>query len=170
MYKTRICTFIKIERDFKLKKWGEEKEKSMIKQLENFEIEEIMEIWLKTNITAHSFIPEKYWIDNYNVVKDEYMPISTTFVYKEDNIIKAFISVMNNSFIGALFVLKDYQGQGIGKELIVYCKSLYSNLELGVYAENISAVKFYENCGFIVKSEQPNEDSGLIEYTMEWIK
>ncbi len=44
----------------------------MIKQLEKFEIEEVMDIWLKTNITAHSFIPKEYWIKNYNIVKEEY--------------------------------------------------------------------------------------------------
>ncbi|MBZ9637583.1 N-acetyltransferase [Clostridium sp. FP1] len=142
----------------------------MIKQLENFEMEEVMDIWLKTNITAHSFIPEKYWIDNYTIVKNEYMPNSTTFIYKEDNIIKAFISIMNNSFIGALFVLQDYQGQGIGRRLLEYCKVLYSSLELGVYIENISAVKVYKHCGFVVKTEQLNEDSGLLEYTMFWTK
>jgi putative acetyltransferase len=133
-------------------------------------MEEVMDIWLKTNITAHSFIPEKYWIDNYNVVKDEYMPNSATFIYKEDNIIKAFISIMNNSFIGALFVLQDYQRQGISRKLMEYCKSLYSSLELGVYKENISAVDVYKHCGFVVTTEQLNEDSGLLEYTMVWTK
>ena len=142
----------------------------MIKQLENHEIKEVMNIWLKTNITSHNFIPEKYWIDNYNVVKEEYMPISTTFIYKEDNIIKAFISIINNSFIGALFVLEDYQGKGIGGKLLNYCKILYSGLELGVYEENINAVNFYKHYGFVVKAKQPNEDSGFIEYTMSWIK
>lgn len=142
----------------------------MIKQLENTEIEEVMNIWLKTNITAHSFIPEKYWIENYNVVKEEYIPISTTFIYKEDNVIKAFISIMNNSFIGALFVLKDYQGKDIGRKLLNYSKSLYSSLELGVYADNISAVNFYKHCGFVVRTEQVNEDSGFMEYTMSWTK
>lgn len=141
---------------------------NMIKQLESFEIEEVMNIWLKTNITAHSFISEQYWIKNYNVVKEEYMPISTTFVYKEDGIIKAFISIINNSFIGALFVLKDYQGQGIGRKLLDHCKSLYSSLELGVYEENMDAVNFYRNCGFVIRKKQINEDSGFMEYIMSW--
>ncbi|WP_130807618.1 N-acetyltransferase [Senegalia massiliensis] len=142
----------------------------MIKQLEKFEIEEIMNIWLKTNITAHSFIPEKYWIKNYNLVKYQYMPGSTTFIYKENSMIKGFISVIDNAFIGALFVLEEYQGQGIGKKLLNYCKSLYSPLELAVYTENISSVNFYIHCGFIVKKEQQNEDSGFMEYIMTWTK
>lgn len=39
----------------------------MIKEFENFEIEEVMDIWLKTNISAHGFMPEEYWIKNYNL-------------------------------------------------------------------------------------------------------
>lgn len=81
----------------------------MIKELENFEINEVLDIWLKTNIKAHNFINKNYWINNYELVKTEYIPNSKTFVYKEHTIIKGFISIMNDSFIGALFVLKDYQ-------------------------------------------------------------
>ncbi|CAM2899200.1 N-acetyltransferase [Hathewaya histolytica] len=140
----------------------------MIKKLENFEIEEVMDIWLKTNITAHNFIEEDYWVKNYNLVKDEYIPISTTFVYKEDNIIKGFISIIDNSFIGALFVLDDYQGQGIGKSLINHCKSLYPRLELAVYKDNTSSVNFYKKCSFNINVEHPNEDSSFMEYIMLW--
>ncbi len=143
---------------------------NMIKQLEDYEIKEVMDLWLRTNIIAHSFIPEKYWIENYNVVMDEYLPFSTTFIYKEDGIIKGFISIRDDLFIGGLFVLEDYQGKGIGRKLLNCCKSLYSSLELGVYLKNENAVNFYKNCGFVVKSEQPDENSGFMEYTMSWVQ
>ncbi|MDW7733597.1 MAG: hypothetical protein SCH66_14360 [Methanolobus sp.] len=68
----------------------------MIGKFRTIEINDVMDIWLRTNITAHSFIPEHYWIENYNVVKEEYLPVSATFVYREDNTIKAFISVAGN--------------------------------------------------------------------------
>lgn len=142
----------------------------MIKRLEKIEIEEVMDIWLKTNITAHSFIPKEYWIKNYNIVKEEYFPISKTFIYKEENIIKGFISIIDSSFIGALFVLEEYQGQGIGKKLLNHCKSLYSNLELAVYIKNISSVNFYKYCSFTIKEEKKHEDSGFMEYIMTWEK
>ncbi len=142
----------------------------MIKQLDNSNIEEVMDIWLKTNITAHSFIPKQYWIKNYSIVKDEYIPISETFIYEEDNIVKGFISMIDDYFIGALFVSEKYQRQGIGKRLLNYCKSIYSRLELCVYVENKKAVKFYKNCAFVIEKEQANEDSGYMEYVMVWIK
>lgn len=142
----------------------------MIKQLDNSHINSIMDIWLKANITAHNFIPERYWIKNYDVVKNEYIPISQTFIYEENKITKAFISIINNSFIGALFVLKEYQGQSIRKILLDYCKGLHSSLDLCVYKENINAINFYKRCGFVKVKERSNKDSGFIEYIMKWTK
>ncbi|SFM18333.1 N-acetyltransferase [Methanolobus profundi] len=142
----------------------------MIRELESFEVDTIMDIWLKTNIRAHSFIPEKYWLDNYNVVKEEYLPMSETFVYVEDDVIRGFIGVIDDHFIGALFVMEEYQGKGVGRRLLDHCKSLCSDLELGVYSENKMAIRFYTKNGFRVKKEQPNEDSGFMEYLMSWKK
>ncbi len=142
----------------------------MIKELESCEIDSIMDIWLKTNTSSHCFIPEEYWTRNYSVVKEEYLPASATFVYKEDDVIKAFISVIDDCFIGALFVLEKYQRKGIGQKLLDHCKSLYLNLELGVYTENKAAIDFYMKNGFKVKKKQNNNDSGFMEYVMSWKK
>ncbi|MEG6586773.1 N-acetyltransferase [Dendrosporobacter sp. 1207_IL3150] len=142
----------------------------MIKEFEMLDTKEVMDIWLDANIAAHSFIPQEYWIDNYKVVEETYLPSSQTFVYQQANTIKAFISIVNGSFIGALFVSPECQGKGIGKELINYCKSIYSTLELAVYSQNKSAVEFYKHCGFTIIAEQPNEDSGFNEYIMSWVK
>lgn len=87
----------------------------MIKSLDNTRIKEILDIWLKTNTTAHNFIPEQYWVNNYNIVESEYMPIATTFIYEDGNIIKGFISIIDDIFIGALFVLEEYQDRALVK-------------------------------------------------------
>ncbi|MDG6245008.1 MAG: N-acetyltransferase [Methanolobus sp.] len=142
----------------------------MIINLEISDIEAVMDIWLRTNINAHQFIPQNYWIKNYNLVKEQYLSVSKTYVYKEDSIIKAFISVIDDAFIGALFVAEEYQGKGIGKKLVDHCKSLYLVLELGVYKQNIQAIAFYKNCGFIIIKERLNGDSGFTEYVMSWKK
>ncbi|WP_378956806.1 N-acetyltransferase [Pelosinus sp. sgz500959] len=142
----------------------------MIDKFNKNELDEVMNIWLNTNIDAHDFIPKDYWIKNYNVVKEQYIPIAKTFVYKENNIIIAFISIIEASFIGALFVKKEYQRQGIGLKLINHCKTLYPILKLAVYVDNINSVKFYKRCNFKVKAEQDNESSGFKEYIMSWDK
>ena len=139
----------------------------MIRQLQNKDIDKIMEIWLESTIDAHKFISKEYWNENYNIVKDVYIPISKTFVYEDNDDIRGFISIINNDFIGALFVEKNYQGQGIGKSLIDYAKNLYDNLSLAVYKENEKALEFYKKMGFKIISENINEDTNCVEYIMK---
>ena len=139
----------------------------MIRQLQNKDIDKIMGIWLESTIYAHKFISKEYWNENYNIVKDVYIPMSKTFIYEDNDDIRGFISVINNDFIGALFVEKNYQSQGIGKSLIDYAKNLYDNLSLAVYKENEKALEFYKNMGFKIISENINEDTNCVEYIMK---
>ena len=139
----------------------------MIRQLQNKDIDKIMGIWLESTIYAHKFISKEYWNENYNIVKDVYIPISKTFIYEDNDDIRGFISIINNDFIGALFVEKNYQSQGIGKSLIDYAKNLYDNLSLAVYKENEKALEFYKKMEFKIISENINEDTNCVEYIMK---
>ena len=139
----------------------------MIRQLQNKDIDKIMGIWLESTIDAHKFISKEYWNENYNIVKDVYIPMSKTFIYEDNDDIRGFISIINNDFIGALFVEKNYQSQGIGKSLIDYAKNLYDNLSLAVYKENEKALEFYKKMGFKIISENINEDTNCVEYIMK---
>lgn len=142
----------------------------MIRLMIDEDMDAVMDVWLKTNISAHDFIPENYWIGNYHAVKGEYLPAAENYVYIENNEIKAFISVITKSFIGALFVSSDVQGKGIGGKLLEYCKDLYSKLDVAVYLDNKQAIDFYKKQGFSFKKEQTNKDSGHIEVIMTWSK
>ena len=139
----------------------------MIRNIENKDMDKIMDIWLKSTIKAHDFIDEGYWNKNYDTVKDVYIPMSDTFVYEDEENIKGFISIINNEFIGALFVDIDCQGNGIGKKLINYAMNKYKKLNLAVYKDNKKSVDFYMNRGFKIVKEQEDEDSGYKEYIME---
>ena len=139
----------------------------MIRKLNEADIDKVMDIWMKSTIKAHDFISKEYWQNNYNTVKEVYIPMSETFVYKDVQGIKGFLSVINNEFIGALFVDIDFQGNGIGKQLIDYAVSKYGKLQLAVYKENKKSVEFYINRGFKIIEEQINDDSKHVEYIME---
>ena len=139
----------------------------MIRKIESKDIDKIMNIWLKSTINAHDFISKVYWENNYNTVKDVYIPMAETFVYEEEECIKGFISIVNDEFIGALFVDMDFQNRGIGKKLINFAYEKYKNLNLAVYKENKKSVNFYINRGFKIIKEQTNEDSGHNEYIMQ---
>ena len=139
----------------------------MIRKLNEADIDKVMDIWMKSTIKAHDFISKEYWQNNYNTVKEVYIPMSETFVYKDVQGIKGFFFVINNEFIGALFVDIDFQGNGIGKQLIDYAVSKYGKLQLAVYRENKKSVEFYINRGFKIIEEQINDDSKHVEYIME---
>lgn len=142
----------------------------MIRKLENGDIEAIMEIWKESTIKAHDFIDKSYWINNYNVVKDVYIPMSEVFVYEKDSDIYGFIGIIEKKFIGALFVDINNQGMGIGSKLIDFALEKYKELDLAVYKDNKPSVEFYKKKGFNIILEQKNEDSNFIEYTMRYKK
>lgn len=142
----------------------------MIRKSNDKDINKIMETWKESTIKAHNFISKEYWENNYNIVKNEYIPISDTFVYEEGQEIKGFISIIDKSFIGALFINSNYQNLGIGGKLLEYATKEYKNLSLAVYKDNKKAVVFYNKKGFNIVKEQINEDSGFKEYIMVYGK
>ena len=78
------------------------------------DIDNIMDIWLKSNISVHSFVDEKYWYDNFEFVK-ECILNSEVYVYCENNIVKAFAGV-DNGYIAGIFTDDIFRGKGIGTE------------------------------------------------------
>lgn len=140
----------------------------MIKDLEVNYLDQVMDIWLKTNISAHKFIRDEYWKNNYEFVK-QILPTSKVKIFIEDGIIKGFMGMVDD-YVAGLFVPEEYQGQGIGKQLLEECKSRHKNLLLDVYVENEQAVGFYKRNGFEIVNEKENEDTKKSEYSMVWSK
>lgn len=139
----------------------------MIRKFELKDIDEVMSIWLNTNISAHIFIDKLHWENAYDTVKS-LLPLSDLFVWTDSNTIKAFVGITDNSYIAGLFVDVHYQSQGIGKQLLAYAKSQYSKLELDVFAENDGAIRFYQRNGFAVTQTKMNFDFNHEEYHMVW--
>ena len=140
----------------------------MIRRLKTAQQEKdvIMKIWLDATVEAHHFIEKDYWHENYDTVKNVYLPQSETFVLVEDGNILGFISILNKGYIGALFIDINHQGKGIGRKLIEYAQRQYRELTLAVYKDNDQAVRFYKNNGFKIISEQLNTETSKLEYIM----
>ena len=142
----------------------------MIRKFKEDDTVKVMTIWTKGNFKAHPFIEKDYWLENFNIVKEEYLWKAETYVYTEDDEIKGFISLLDGGYIGALFVKTDSLRQGIGKRLLNHVKEKYDKLTLNVYEKNVDATLFYVAMGFKNKKIQIDENTGEKEYIMEWEK
>lgn len=138
----------------------------MIRKLKETDIDKVAEIWLDTNIKAHDFIPEKYWKDNFNMVKDMF-PQSEIYIYENGKIIQGFIGI-DNDYIAGIFVSSEAQSQGIGKVLLDFVKTKKEKLRLNVYQKNTRAIQFYQREGFKIQNENLDINSGEKEYVMTW--
>ncbi len=138
----------------------------MIRKFKKDEIDQISNLWLETNISAHNFINENYWKAQFDNVK-EMLPQAELFIYEEDEELQGFVGVIDN-YIAGIFVSKNIQSKGIGKSLLDHVKTLRNELSLSVYKKNERAVKFYIREGFVIKEQKVDENTSEIEYLMLW--
>lgn len=138
----------------------------MIRKLQKVDINRVADIWLKTNLKAHFFVPEQYWISNYEFVK-EMLPQAEVYVYEDDKMIQGFIGV-SDEYIEGIFVSDEMQSCGIGKMLLDYIKDKKDKLQLKVYQKNVREMSFYQREGFTIQSEEMDEFTREKEYVMNW--
>lgn len=140
----------------------------MIRAFNNKEIEEIMKIWLDSNIEAHDFINESYWTKNYNSVKSKIL-MAEVYVYETNGDIYGFVGLINN-YIAGVFVKKDMRRKGIGKQLIDFLKENHNELYLEVYRKNEEAIKFYLREGFRIIESSIDNETNEEELIVKWQK
>ena len=140
----------------------------MIRENTNNDLEKIMQIWLDTNISVHNFIVKEHWVNTLNYVRKAIQE-AEVYLYEDNKEIKGFIGI-NKGHIEGIFVEEKYRNQGIGKELIAYCKNKYNKLTLEVYKKNTKAINFYEREQFKPIKEDVDEANNEVEILMEWKK
>jgi len=140
----------------------------MIREYKNTDLNVLMEIWLDSNIRVHSFISKKYWESNYDMVKNM-LPQAELYVYEDRTADRAegFIG-LNDQYIAGIFVRDGARSRGIGKQLLDHVKAFKPGLRLSVYRKNERAVRFYRREGFIVSSENVDENTKETELVMVW--
>ena len=105
-----------------------------------------------------------YWDDTYK----------TFYVYSGKKIIAyGFLRQTTHRFKKHLCVLgmvvaDTHQGKGVGtmlgKKMIKWARGKYSKIALGVYADNINALRFYEKLGFVIEGILRKEELHNNEY------
>ena len=136
----------------------------MVRRMRPAEIDAAADIWLETNIEAHSFVPERYWRDHFEVVKG-LLAQAELYVFEGEAGIQGFLG-LDADYIAGLFVKSGARGGG--KKLLDHVKSGRSRLTLRVYQKNVGAIRFYRREGFAVQGESVDESTGEPEYLMLW--
>lgn len=62
----------------------------MIRKLQEDDISQVLKIWLDSNIDAHNFIPNDFWLGNLQFV-ETILPQSEVYVFLYNNSISGFI-------------------------------------------------------------------------------
>ncbi len=138
----------------------------MVRRMETADLNAVAAIWLDTNLKAHAFIPSQYWRSRFEEVKGM-LRDAELYVWEDGERIQGFAG-LEEDYIAGIFVRDGEQSRGIGKELLDFAKGLRSILTLNVYQKNSRAVNFYRREGFEIRSESVDENTGELEYLMEW--
>lgn len=129
-----------------------------------------MPLWLESTTLAHPFIAPRYWQESAELVRERYIPHSQTWVYETDGAIVGFISVMEQRFIGALFVEHAWHGKGVGAALMTHVQQRFSLLSLEVYEQNLRACAFYRKHGFKAVQRTFPAETYAPAQIMQWAK
>ncbi|MBK4716646.1 MULTISPECIES: N-acetyltransferase [Tenebrionibacter/Tenebrionicola group] len=139
----------------------------MIRQAKHDDTPAILGLWLESTIAAHPFISAAYWHESLPYVRDIYLPYAHSWVYDENGI-QGFISVLEQQFIGALFVRPDSQHRGAGRALMQTAQRRYPTLSLEVYQQNTRAITFYQAMGFTLVESAWQPDTRHATWIMRW--
>ncbi|MDL2214287.1 GNAT family N-acetyltransferase [Clostridia bacterium OttesenSCG-928-O13] len=132
------------------------------------QLDDVMDIWLSTNLAAHPYVPKSLWMDYYGEVRSQ-LPASRLYVYKDKGVVKGFIGIQGD-YVAGLFVGSRWQNGGIGGQLMAHVQVLYDHLELDAYVRNKRAVAFYRRWGYAITGQKSNTETGEAEYHMVWDK
>ena len=138
----------------------------MIRAFEVSDMNDVLDIWLRASIETHNFVGREFWKSKIEDMQKTYIPASDTYVFIDSEVIKGLFSLHGDT-LAAMFVSPDFQGNGIGQQLMNKAKSLRTKLNLTVYKENLRSVVFYRKCGFVIIKEKVDEHTGHVEILME---
>lgn len=140
----------------------------MIRAASPADLEPLMALWLESTTYAHPFIKTDYWQQSAPLVRESYLPRAKTWVYWLEGQIVGFISVLDERFIGALFVERRFHGKGVGAALMAYVQQRYCWLSLEVYEQNLRAYAFYRKLGFREMQRLFNQETQAHTLIMNW--
>lgn len=142
----------------------------MIRLAQASDHDDILFLWLKSTTLAHPFIDEMYWIESAVMVRKNFLPQADTWISYEvgSRKVNGFASVLDQQFLGAMFVSENVYGCGVAQALMQQVKMNFPLLMLEVYQQNLRAMAFYRKEGFIIVNDTRHPGTGLPTWIMSW--
>lgn len=140
----------------------------MLRKYKSEDAEALTKLWLRCSVDSHNFVNDNHWKNLAEDIRNVYLPSSKTYVWDNNGKQLGFVSLQKGGHIGALFVDKKHQGQGIGSMLLNSLRRKHKTLDLKVYRKNTEAMRFYMQHGFKVCGTQTDETTGEEEFLMKW--
>ena len=138
----------------------------MIREFTATDLEAVMKLWLEGNLQAHDFVPADYWIEHLAAVRAQ-LQQAEVYVCEENRQVVAFVG-MQDDYLAGIFVDKEFRSHGLGKQLLDHVKEIHDSFSLHVYQQNKGAVQFYLREGLRLVSEAVDEETGQVDYLLQW--
>ena len=90
----------------------------MIRKFEPRDIEPVMQIWLRGNLQAQSFVPAAYWEQNVPLVREQLLQVEV-YVYEAEGEIAGFAGLQAD-YLAGIFVKQSCRSNGIGHQLLAH--------------------------------------------------
>ena len=137
-----------------------------IRQYRESDLGSVLDSWEVATRLAHEFMTDDFIAQERQNVAETYLPNTDTWVAEIDDEVMGFIALMGNE-VGALFLLPEYHGKGIGQALMDKAQELHDYLEVEVFKKNSIGRHFYAKYGFEVISEVESSIPGRFLPEME---
>lgn len=129
-------------------------------------LKQIIHVWESASKVGHPFLSDEFLSLEKQNIPTVYLPNGTTWVAEIDNKVVGF-SILHDNEIGALFVLPEYHGQGIGYALVEKAHEAHVRLIVEVFKENAIGNEFYFRVGFKFVREYFHKESGRVMLCLE---
>lgn len=114
----------------------------MIRNIESGERSVLIRIWESPVSNTHHFIKEKDFLYHKTRLPLYFQQV-TLYGFEQEGVLMGFMGVYETT-LEMLFVDNQYQGKGIGKELLTYAIQRLGINKVDVNEQNIQAVGFYQ--------------------------
>lgn len=121
----------------------------MLKQASEIDFPILIDIWERSVIATHDFLPEAEIDKLKPLILNEYFHFVLLHKFVQEGQIVGFIGT-NNDNIEMLFIDPEFRAKGVGRALTSFAVNNLKIKKVDVNEQNLQAVGFYEKLGFKV--------------------